>query len=932
MDAPPVARALGAWQHHFPDGAPGGPTDVVWHGHPLPRSPDDETTRDWVHFASVATECAVFVDGRRIGSHLGDWTPFAFELPRSAARRQLAVRVDRMRPGPVTFDRNVPVNGGELTKGFHDVLSIQHAGIWGPVTYRTTGPVAIGAGGVRAMGIPGAPGPRGVAAGAEVHVSIDLLVPEVDCEVTIEIVDAAGRCIASHDALVHGPESEFHAVIPCTDVTLWSPETPALYEARVRIVVNGHISDQASRRFGFRLVRAEGRRIVLNDEPLFLSGILDWGHEKTHLAPAPKPDEVRDRFRELQARGVNLVCLCMYYPPEHVYDIADEMGILLWQEHPVWKSPMRDSDLDHYRRRFAEFLARDQSHPSVIIVSGSCEHERFHPDLARWWRASAREMLPDRLTQVQTAFIEWAASEHSDLDDEHTYESSGRWPAYLDDVDATLAERPPRPFVLGESVLYVSWPRTEELLASIGGEQTPRPWWFPKGLDALRALEREIDSRFGPGEVTRLRAVADRYHLDGRAFQTQVFRANPDHAGLIHNSVIDMPVVRCGLIDDLGDWRFAPAQTRPWLAPSALILRTPDWRRGFFGGQTVDVELGLSHFGRGDMRTRAHLRARAEGHCAFDGRIDFDARPGTVTWHAARLDLPRVSLPTPIEVLCEGDGLEPTAWRLWVLPRPSAGGEGDLGFDAAASAQVGVGVGGPGGSPVHFGPMPPGIFVAACRPHAPDELAPEFEERKYSSGWGLSRVTFTPRPPDAPAWAPWAASCRADSTPPDAARVVITHRLTTALLAWVEGGGRVIALAHKGRGSCPTAHVNMWGLTPFVPPTSPFDPREAVEDLLDHDLARRWIRSIPSQRLGFADQVDPVVRYLYTHDMTERVRIEEGVFAARLGAGVLCVSSLDHAEDAGQWALAALASWLPEATVERRLDPMIARAWATWEG
>ncbi|MCC6286040.1 MAG: hypothetical protein IT439_12205 [Phycisphaerales bacterium] len=903
FNAPGTRPAVvpGAWQHEFPDDAPGGPTDVLWYGCMLPAWSGRKDARDWVRFASVATDCRVWVNGKPVGGHVGDWTPFAVEVPPSDGARAMAVRVDRMRPGPVTFDANVPVNGGELTKGFHDVLSIQHAGIWGPVTFRRTGPVAIGASGVRAMGLPRGSCSGGRAPWGLARVEFELDAGGAACQVLIEVVDGSGRCVATHELGLDGSARAVSAPIRVEDVALWSPASPALYEARVRVLAGGALSDAANRRFGFREVRASGRRIHLNGEPLFLSGILDWGHEKVHVAPAPEHAEVRARLIELKNRGINLVCLCMYYPPEHFYDLADEVGVLLWQEHPVWKSRMGESDLAHYRRRYLEFFARDQGHPSVIIVSGSCEHERFHPELARWWRETARAMLPERITQAQTAFIEWAASEHSDLDDEHTYESSGRWPAYLADVDAALAEREPRPFVLGESVLYVSWPRTEELFASIGGDEAPRPWWFPKGLEALRALERDIAARHGPGELARLRAVADRYHLEGRAFQTQVFRANPDHAGLVHNSVIDMPVVRCGLIDDLGDWRFTPAQMRPWLAPSALILRTPDWRRGFFGGQAIDAELGLSHFGHGTLCTRARLRARYAGSEVCIADLDFEAPPGEVTWARVRLDLPETATPGTMELTCAGEGLEPTTWRLWVLPRPGRA---------------------PGA----------GVCAALGRPYAPEELVPDFEERRYSSGWGLSRVTFAPRPPIAAACAPWAGTCRVDSTPPDDTRVVITHRISTALLAWVEGGGRLIALAHKGRGTCPTGHVNMWGLTPFVPPGSPFDPREAAEDLLDHDLSRRWIRSIPSQRLGFADQVDPVVRYLYTHDMTERVRIEEGAFAARLGSGVICVSSLDHAEDAGQWALHALATWIAEVKPERRLDPLIARAWATWEG
>ena len=70
-------------------------------------------------------------------------------------------------------------------------------------------------------------------------------------------------------------------------------------------------------------------------------------------------------------------------------------------------------------------------------------------------------MLPARLLEVQTAFFRWADARHGDLHDEHTYDNSNRWVGYLADLQRHLETLPSKPFVMGETVLFTSWPDIE---------------------------------------------------------------------------------------------------------------------------------------------------------------------------------------------------------------------------------------------------------------------------------------------------------------------------------------------------------------------------------------------------------------------------------------------------------------------------------------
>lgn len=73
-------------------------------------------------------------------------------------------------------------------------------------------------------------------------------------------------------------------------------------------------------------------------------------------------------------------------------------------------------------------------------------------------------------------------------------------------------------------------------------------------------------------------------------------------------------------------------------------------------------------------------------------------------------------------------------------------------------------------------------------------------------------------------------------------------------------------------------------------------------DLLHHDLTRRYTRAIPSEELGIADRVDPIIRLVFTHDRGIP-KVSDSAFATRVGRGLLLASSLDHTEDAGQYLL-----------------------------
>ena len=869
-----------AWQHVIPDNG----ADIVWyHRHVLLDRPLGAGERLWLRFESVATDCRAWVNGVDVGEHSGNWVPFGFEVTKAVGdvtHVDIVLRVDRVRPGPVREVDGHPQQSGHITKGFHDVLSMQHAGIWQEVRLERTGGLCAKSGGVWTAG--------DVRSG-EVRVEVELEPEHTSGHLHVDILDPEGELVAHGSVEI---EHRYHSralSLRVPEHRAWCTEHPELYSARVQLVEGERTSQAITERFGFRRVEVspDGQRILLNGRAIFVSGILDWGHEPEHISPSPSPDELRARFRTLKDMGFNCVCVCMWYPPHSFYDVADEMGMLIWQEHPVWKSDMSDPRVQDYKKQFAGFFRRDRNHPSVVIVSGSCEHEAFNPRLGAWWWEQAKHLLPDRLVQIQTAFLEWTDLTKTDLYDEHTYEGSGRWVAYLHDLDQALAQREPKPMVMGESVMYVSWPDVERYDRLEGA-----PWWLPPGLESVRRINESVAALDGPGACAELREVGIRYNQAGRKYQTELVRMYPRNAGLVANGVRDVPLCPCGIMDDFDEWKFKREDVRTWMGEVVLLLRTPDERRGFIGGTSIAMQVGVSNYGPDDLEGPVMLRMGDEPSktLAFRGGV----RQGQVRYE--NLDTSRLlsrieAAPVPSEITSNCREAE-NRWTIWVLPAIRS--------------------------------VPQGTMRLAGRPFTPEETALVFEERKYSSGWGLANRSWRPREPDPAVLVPEAIAWDGNGTPGSAARVLVTHRLTPAVLGWLVQGGRVLHMPSKVKDGLRTKFITGFGQVPWIRAAGPLARfgRDWIEGLLDYDLMRRWTRVVPVGELGIADAMEPYVRMLYTHDMANRVPVYDFLSAARVGAGVLAISCADHHDDAGRVLLDEILAWLAgdEGMPARELD------------
>ena len=152
---------------------------------------------------------------------------------------------------------------------------------------------------------------------------------------------------------------------------LWSPENPKLYD--VSISFN---SDTVNDKIGFREIKTKGHEIFLNGKKIFLRGVCV--HED-HFASGKTTNEeiIRKTIRDLKDMNGMYLRLAHYPHDGRFARIADEEGVLLWEEVPVYWAVAFDNE-DTYRdaeNQLSELILRDRNRASVIIWSVGNEND-----------------------------------------------------------------------------------------------------------------------------------------------------------------------------------------------------------------------------------------------------------------------------------------------------------------------------------------------------------------------------------------------------------------------------------------------------------------------------------------------------------------------------------------------------------------------------
>jgi beta-glucuronidase len=134
--------------------------------------------------------------------------------------------------------------------------------------------------------------------------------------------------------------------------------------------VDGVLVDTVCDRIGFREITTKGNEIFLNGKKIFLRGICVH-EDHPVLGKTTNTEIIRNTIRHLKEMNGNYFRLAHYPHDARFARIADEEGVLLWEEVPVyWAVAFDNPDTYHdAENQLCELIQRDRNRASVIIWS-----------------------------------------------------------------------------------------------------------------------------------------------------------------------------------------------------------------------------------------------------------------------------------------------------------------------------------------------------------------------------------------------------------------------------------------------------------------------------------------------------------------------------------------------------------------------------------
>jgi beta-glucuronidase len=336
--------------------------------------PKTKGERLLLYFEGASYRTTVFLNGTLVGIHDGASTPFNADISDLVQQdNRIVVSVDARRsPQRVPMDNTDWFNYGGI---YRDVALVRL-----PPLYIKDWFVRLGGDSSTVLADIVAES----ADGAEVNGTALLEITEL-C-VCQEITIQGGRGEAKIKAC---PE-------------LWSPENPKLYDVKFTMNSNNRI-DTVSDRIGFRSITTDGHDIALNGKKIFLRGVSV--HEDHFLLGKTTNEEIiRQTIRDLKEMNGNYLRLAHYPHDPRFARIADEEGVLLWEEIPVYWAIAFDNQGTYAdaENQLAELILRDRNRASVIIWSVGNENVDTDSRLAFMARLAqkAKELDSSRLVSA----------------------------------------------------------------------------------------------------------------------------------------------------------------------------------------------------------------------------------------------------------------------------------------------------------------------------------------------------------------------------------------------------------------------------------------------------------------------------------------------------------------------------------------------------
>ena len=451
------------------------------------------------------------------------------------------------------------------------------------------------------------------------------------------------------------------------DVRLWDEFTPALYEVEASLATEQG-TDTRRETFGMRRVEQGRHHVRVNGRNVHLRGSLECCVFPLTGYPATDTASWKRIFRTAKEYGLNHIRFHSWCPPEAAFDAADEVGIYLQAELPMWvkdvgKYPARR---DFFEREMYAILDEYGNHPSFVLMCGGNENEgdfTVLEDLV----LKAQRHDPRRLYSASTART------HVKADQFYVSHVTGNgWITVYEGQPSTDWDRSKEsavdvPVIAHETGQRCMYPNFGEM-AKYSGVLEPRNFAVFRDRLARNGMLGQADDFF--------RATGAHTVLQYKEVNESLLRSATS-GGFQLLGLTDFPGQGCayvGILDAFWETKglVTPEKYRESCGPMVLLARLP--KRVYLNSEHFTARMGLYHYGPDDLgRGRIGWRlVDSAGTALASGHFRHGAIPrSTVTDSLGFVDVDLSAVTRPgkytLRATLDGTGVG-NEWDIWVYP------------------------------------------------------------------------------------------------------------------------------------------------------------------------------------------------------------------------------------------------------------------------
>ncbi|WP_330443856.1 glycoside hydrolase family 2 protein [Flavobacterium sp. C4GT6] len=318
-----------------------------------------------LHFGAVDWKAEVWINDIKVGIHKGGFSPFSFNITPFLNGKSNKLKVKVWDPS-----NDGPQPRGKQVKNPEGIWYTPVTGIWQTVWLEPVSKKHI----------------ENLKSTPDIDTNTITILSEVegaDKGDIIEVTVYDGSTIVASSKSVVGQSVD----IILNNPKLWSPDSPFLYDTKVKLISGGKVQDEVKSYFAMRKISSKRDdngivRMQLNNKDCFQFGPLDQGWWPDGLYTAPTDEALKYDIVRTKELGFNMIRKHVKVEPQRWYTHCDRLGILVWQDMPsgddgpIWQmhNYFEGTELkrtaqseEYYKKEWKEIMDNLYSYPSIVV-------------------------------------------------------------------------------------------------------------------------------------------------------------------------------------------------------------------------------------------------------------------------------------------------------------------------------------------------------------------------------------------------------------------------------------------------------------------------------------------------------------------------------------------------------------------------------------